>query len=334
MKVAVIGGGPSGLVTLKYLTTAHNHFSTEPIEAKLFESASHVGGVFLHHTYEDGEMVSSKFLTLFSDFRSRKDDPTFFPTARYLEYLTGYADHFNIWPHIHLSTAVTSISRGRINGHIVTYKNSDGVEIEWECDAIAVCSGLHEHPNIPQIPGDEHVPIVMHSEDFNGRKQFGESNGEGKTIMVLGAGETGFDICHLAMTSPTKRVLMCHRDGFWGLPKVCSQNRGRDMAIKRNLTNKGQMLPTPVFFPWLNKKVPPLFNPVPTDVAHQSLFDTMYVHPYVRDTMVIWNFHDFLSTWLGAWLTTGSKIWAQYIGLLPERRRHLGKSLLAQVMSI
>lgn len=225
MRVAVIGGGPSGLVTLKYLTTAHEHFPVEPIEAKLFETASNIGGVFLHHTYEDGEMVSSKFLTLFSDFRSRKDDPTFFSTARYLKYLTDYTDHFGLWPHIHLSTTVSSVCRSSANGHVVTYKTSNGVETKWECDAIAVCSGLHEVPNIPKVSGDEHVPVVMHSEEFKGRKQFGEGNGEGKTIIVLGAGETGFDICQLAMTSPTKRVLMCHRDGFWGLPKVSSRSK-------------------------------------------------------------------------------------------------------------
>ena len=220
MRVAVIGAGPSGLVTLKYLLKAHNHFATEPIEAKLFESATGVGGVFLHHTYEEGEMVSSKFLTLFSDFRSRKDDPTFLPTARYLEYLLDYATRFDLWPHINLSTTVTSVRRGQHGGHVVTYQTSGGAATEWECDAIAVCSGLHEHPNIPSIPGDQNIPVVLHSEDFKGRKQFGENSGQGKTIMVLGAGETGFDICHLAMTSPTQRVLMCHRDGFWGLPKV------------------------------------------------------------------------------------------------------------------
>lgn len=39
MRVAVIGGGPSGLTTLKYLTTAHDFLGDiKPIEAKLFET--------------------------------------------------------------------------------------------------------------------------------------------------------------------------------------------------------------------------------------------------------------------------------------------------------
>jgi dimethylaniline monooxygenase (N-oxide forming) len=56
MKVAVVGGGPSGLVTLKYLITAHNFLPLEPIEARLFESEAHIGGTFRYRTYEDAEV--------------------------------------------------------------------------------------------------------------------------------------------------------------------------------------------------------------------------------------------------------------------------------------
>lgn len=59
MRVAVIGAGPSGLVTLKYLRTAHHFFPVEPIEARLFESESAIGGTFTHRTYEDAEVSLS-----------------------------------------------------------------------------------------------------------------------------------------------------------------------------------------------------------------------------------------------------------------------------------
>jgi dimethylaniline monooxygenase (N-oxide forming) len=66
MRVAVVGGGPSGLVTLKYLKTAHQFFpGMEPIEAKLFEAKSHIGGTFKYRAYEDAEAGSrDKSLTL------------------------------------------------------------------------------------------------------------------------------------------------------------------------------------------------------------------------------------------------------------------------------
>lgn len=61
MRVAVIGGGPSGLVTLKYLLTAHEFHPIEPIEARLFESKDSVAGTFRYRVYEDSE-VSPIFL--------------------------------------------------------------------------------------------------------------------------------------------------------------------------------------------------------------------------------------------------------------------------------
>lgn len=62
MRVAVIGGGPSGLVTLKYLNAAHEFFpGTGPIEARLFEAENSVGGTFKHRAYENAEVCSKKF---------------------------------------------------------------------------------------------------------------------------------------------------------------------------------------------------------------------------------------------------------------------------------
>ena len=56
MRVAVIGGGAAGLVTLKYLLQVDEYFSTDPVEVCLFEREASVGGTFRHRTYEDGEV--------------------------------------------------------------------------------------------------------------------------------------------------------------------------------------------------------------------------------------------------------------------------------------
>ena len=161
------------------------------------------------------KLVSSKYLTAFSDFRAREDDPDYLPAARYLEYLGQYATAFNLWPFIHLSTPVTAVRRkGR--SHVISYAAPDGKEESWICDAVAVCSGLHVTPNIPSISGIDKVPKTFHSSDFKSREQFGSD----KTVVVLGTGETAMDIAHLAVTAPTKRVVICHRDGFSVVAKV------------------------------------------------------------------------------------------------------------------
>lgn len=60
MRVAVIGGGPSGLVTLKYLKQASMALSCEPVEAYLFEYQGQVGGTFAARSYEDDEVSGQR----------------------------------------------------------------------------------------------------------------------------------------------------------------------------------------------------------------------------------------------------------------------------------
>lgn len=248
MRVAVIGAGPGGLVTLKYLKEAHKFFNIDPIEVRLFEREGAVGGTFTQRTYEDAEvsslcathswliadydiqLVSSKYLTCFSDFRADLDDPDFLSAERFIRYLKEYADYFHLWPEISLNTSVTSVRRGQAGGHVVHYRGADGADMKWECDAVSVCTGLHVTPNIPDVKGIDKVKVVKHSSQFKKRDEFPQ----GGTVVVLGTGETGMDIAHLAVTSPTKRVVLCHRQGFLGAPKarqpinLCENTRTND----------------------------------------------------------------------------------------------------------
>lgn len=164
-------------------------------------------------------MVSSKFLTTFSDFRippERTDCGDFLTLEQYVEYLEDYCDHFKLRPYIKLNTRVTNVRRGKGGtGHIITY-SSDGSTEEWSCDAVAVCSGLHLQPVTPHIPGIEKVPTVLHSSEYKGRDVFKE----GTNVVILGVGETAMDLAYFAITSPTKSVTLCHRNGFVLAPAV------------------------------------------------------------------------------------------------------------------
>jgi len=299
MRVAIIGAGPSGLVTLKYLQTAHQFLDIDPIEAVLFEAEDSMGGTFAHRTYEDAELVSSKQLTTFSDFRPRKDDPDFLSTDRYIEYLNDYCHHFNLWPAIKLSSPVVSVRRHSSKRHVLTFKDkkNNGELCEYMFDAIAVCSGLHVTPNLPAIEGIQHVPQHFHSSDLKSKAQFGID----KTILILGSGETGMDLAYMAVNSPTRRVLMSHRDGF-----LCAPKR----------------VPDPVILPILGNKPDPTHLNVPVDSSSASLFDTAYVHPRLRDHMLLWEYYDFFikST---LWLVGGSKYgMAQWVGGISDGRYH------------
>lgn len=62
MKVAIVGGGPSGLVTLKYLTQAHRFLDCDVVETRLFDYQPQVGGTFSARVYEDAEVGCNTIL--------------------------------------------------------------------------------------------------------------------------------------------------------------------------------------------------------------------------------------------------------------------------------
>lgn len=85
---------------------------------------------------------------------------------------------------------------------------------------MAVCTGLHVTPSIPDIPGVNHVlekrdgnkdvsPAVFHSAQYKSRSQL-----QGRRIMILGTGETGMDIAYEAAKAGAKEVILCSRAGF------------------------------------------------------------------------------------------------------------------------
>ena len=153
----------------------------------------------------------------FSDYRPRENDPDFLDATRYVAYLRGYCTHFQLWPAIRLNTKVLSVNRNNEGGHVVIYQQTGISDFQtWKCDAVAVCSGLHVVPNIPNVPGIEKVPVAIHSSKFKAREEFSID----KTVLVIGSGETGADIAWLAVTAPTRRVVMSHRDGFHIAPQV------------------------------------------------------------------------------------------------------------------
>lgn len=57
LKVAIIGAGPSGLVTARFLLHAHTFFpGVPPIDVTIFEQSDRVGGAFQLRVYEGAEV--------------------------------------------------------------------------------------------------------------------------------------------------------------------------------------------------------------------------------------------------------------------------------------
>jgi len=184
-RVAVIGAGPSGLVTVKELL-AEGH---KPV---CFEKAASLGGVFRWDekegvVWDSCHLTSSSLLTAFSDFPIPQNGHL--PIASYVAYLQSYAEHFDVLRHIRFQTRVESVRWNANGSWVVRLCDAQGLR-EEEFDAVAVCSGLHQHPYTPQIPGSETFPGQrMHGSQYRRPAQV-----EGKRVLIVGAGESGADV--------------------------------------------------------------------------------------------------------------------------------------------
>lgn len=89
---------------------------------------------------------------------------------------------------------------------------------------IAVCTGLHVKPAVPHIAGIEYVlnkpprlaedgtkihPEVYHSSQYKSRSQL-----KGRRVMILGTGETGFDIAYASAKGGAEEAVLCSQRGY------------------------------------------------------------------------------------------------------------------------
>jgi len=96
--------------------------------------------IFRYRSYENANLVSSKQLTSFTDFRLPLDHPDHLTLPGYVDYLSGYVDHFGFRSRINFLCKVVKVSRLKASdmkgpGHLVEYikgaKGADG-EVYWE----------------------------------------------------------------------------------------------------------------------------------------------------------------------------------------------------------
>ena len=178
-----------------------------------FERAASLGGVFRFGeadgvVWESCRLTSSALLTAFSDFPMTAAEPHP-PVAEYVAYLTRYAETFGVLPHIRFDTTVESITRNPSGNW--TLRTQSGEEM---FDAVAVCSGLHQHPHVPEFAGQESFQgQIIHAADYRRPAQV-----RGKKVLIIGAGESGADVAAEVAANAAETVLSLRR-GVAVLPR-------------------------------------------------------------------------------------------------------------------
>jgi dimethylaniline monooxygenase (N-oxide forming) / hypotaurine monooxygenase len=208
MRVAVIGAGPSGLVALKELLAAG-------IEAMGFEARAGIGGLFAFDetegfVWESLRLTSSTLVTQFSDFPAPEGSPLHLRHDQYISYLAAYATRFELWPRLRFHARVEDVRREGDRWSLAMH-----AQPREEFDAVVVCSGVHQRPFVPRMPGLESFRgEVRHAAEYRRPEPF-----RGRRVVAVGAGESGGEIIpSVAEVAASCSVSL--RRGAYFLPRI------------------------------------------------------------------------------------------------------------------
>lgn len=205
MKIAVIGAGCSGLVTLKYLLDA---FPADDVVC--FEKSQSIRGCWGNQR-PDFISTSTKYTTQFSCFRKwdlvvspTKDYSEFYRGAEFGDYLEEFAEHFNLRKYIRLNVQLKKLERIDSAWSLHLVENQKEKILSF--DAVFLCTGLV----------NQKVPLnttsIPRTDNPEGIKD--------KTVVVVGGGESAADVAnYLAKAEHNNKVYLSLRSGIRVSPR-------------------------------------------------------------------------------------------------------------------
>uniref|UniRef100_A0A8C4V1A0 Flavin-containing monooxygenase n=1 Tax=Falco tinnunculus TaxID=100819 RepID=A0A8C4V1A0_FALTI len=232
-RVAIIGGGSSGLCAIKACLQ-------EGLEPVCFERTGDIGGLwrFEEHPEEGRASIyrsviinTSKEMMCFSDFPIPDDFPNYMHNSKIMEYFRMYARHFDLLRHIRFRTSVCRVSKRpdfTTTGQWDVVTERDGKQEAAVFDAVLVCTGHHTEAHLPlnTFPGIEKFKgFYLHSRDYKDAWAFTD-----KRVIVIGIGNSGSDLA-VEISHTAKQVFLSTRRGAWILNRVGDQGYPIDVIF-------------------------------------------------------------------------------------------------------
>lgn len=210
--VAIIGAGPSGIVSAKTAIECG-------LKPMVFEKSSRIGGLWKPESgsvWESMHTNISYHTCQFSDFPWKEGVQDFPDQAEVNEYLNEYATAFKIPPHLQFDSEVKKVAMS--NGKWqVEWLNGDNRYVKT-FDFVIICSGIFSKAFIPEIPGIEAFKgEVLHAKDYKNRGAFKD-----RRVAVVG---NAFSGCEIAadLAKRAARVTNFMRRPVWILPRYLSK---------------------------------------------------------------------------------------------------------------
>ncbi len=211
-KVAVIGGGVSGLAAAKA-------FDERGHRVVGFERSHDFGGVWEpSRSYPDVQTQSPKDLYCYTDHPMPEDYPEWPKGPQVHAYLHSYADKHRQHRLFRLNTNVKAMNRRGDGAPGWTLTLEDGAH-EWDedFDFVAIGTGQFSDKNIITHPGQEGFEAaggcVMHSSEYTDPAIV-----RGKRVVVLGGSKSATDIAVNAAQNGAASVHWVYLEPVWRVP--------------------------------------------------------------------------------------------------------------------
>ncbi|TFY51659.1 hypothetical protein EVJ58_g10450 [Rhodofomes roseus] len=198
--ICIVGGGPGGLAALKMIMDTPQ-YKDGLWQATVFEEREKIGGVWVPAPPVDDPPVTPLYDSLttnlphpimcYESFLFPPSTPLFPPAATVEKYLSDYAAHFNLTPHIRLQTQVKSVDWLPDVQKWKVQVQAHGILEEPLYDLLIVANGHYRLPRYPTTPGLDAwraAGKATHSTWYRRPEHMGN------TVLVVGGGPSGTDI--------------------------------------------------------------------------------------------------------------------------------------------
>jgi cation diffusion facilitator CzcD-associated flavoprotein CzcO len=210
--IAIIGAGPAGLVTAKFLLD-------QGFEPVLFEQSEDLGGQWNSRAAHSGIWPAmctntSRVMSYFTDLPQAPELPVYPGNQQMLAYLRRYAETFALSPRIRLHTRVERVDRAPSDrGWAVTSVSNRGLSRTETFGRVVIASGRFTKPVVPRVPGVESFSGsagLIHAAGYKAPERY-----RGVRVLVAGCGISALEIASdLAMLGAARVVTTSRRQHY------------------------------------------------------------------------------------------------------------------------
>jgi putative flavoprotein involved in K+ transport len=190
----VIGAGPAGLAAAGAL----RHYGVPSV---VLERSEHVGASWRGH-YDRLHLHTVRWLSGLPGYRLPRRYGSWVARDDLVEYLEDYVERLNL--DVRTGIEVTGLERSNGGWRVLTGDPDLGA---LDADRVVIATGYNKHPFLPDWPGlNTFEGDLIHSAYYRNPEPYA-----GKTVLVVGTGNSGAEICVDLVEGGAKHVQLSVR---------------------------------------------------------------------------------------------------------------------------